>query len=216
MRARARKAPRRNRPRGTGERLGFSAANLLTIGRMILVPAFIILVVSNEPGWALGVFAAAGISDALDGFVARRYGQGSALGAFLDPVADKLLMTAALVVLSLPDHPASFPEFSLQNRFPILLTILTISRDVLIVLIALVIHLATGLTRFPPTVYGKVTTVVQVATVSAILFYNTLGIRSQVVVPGMVLLTLACTVFSGLHYLPHAARLAATAPDPRP
>jgi cardiolipin synthase len=193
--------------------LGFTAANLVTIGRMILVPAFIMLVVSNQPGWALGVFAAAGISDALDGFVARRFGR-SALGAFLDPLADKLLITAALVVLSLPDHPASFPEFVLQNRFPILLTILTISRDVLIVLIALGIHLATGVSRFPPTVYGKITTAVQVVTVSAILLYNTLGIRSQVVVPGMIWLTLACTVFSGLHYLPRAARLAATASDP--
>lgn len=190
--------------------MGFPAANIVTIGRMILVPAFIMLVVSNQPGWALGVFAAAGISDALDGFVARRFGQNSALGAFLDPLADKLLMTAALVVLSLPDHPASFPEFTLQNRFPILLTILTISRDVLIVLIALGIHLATGLTRFPPTLFGKITTVVQVATVSAILLYNTLGIRSETVVPGMILLTLVCTVGSGLHYLPRAARLTAT------
>ena len=194
--------------------MGFTAANLVTIGRMILVPAFIILVVSNHPGWALGVFAAAGISDALDGFVARHFGQGSALGAFLDPLADKLLITAALVVLSLPDHPASFPEFTLQNRFPILLTILTISRDVLIVLIALGIHLATGRSRFPPTLYGKITTAVQVATVAAILLYNTLGIRSQAVVPGMILLTLACTIFSGLHYLPHAARLAAGASEP--
>ncbi|MCI0659189.1 MAG: CDP-alcohol phosphatidyltransferase family protein, partial [Acidobacteria bacterium] len=67
--------------------MGFTVANLLTIARMVLVPVFIMLVVSNHPGWALGVFAAAGISDALDGFVARRFGQGSSLGAFLDPLA---------------------------------------------------------------------------------------------------------------------------------
>src|SRR5213594_2813549 len=139
---------------------------------MVLVPIFIMLVVSNHPGWALGIFAAAGLSDALDGFIARRFGQGTSLGAFLDPIADKLLMTAALVVLSLPNHPASFPHFFLLNRFPILLTILTISRDVLIVLIALVIHLTTGLTRFTPTVYGKLTTGVQVVTACVILFYN--------------------------------------------
>ena len=192
--------------------MGFTVANLLTIARMVLVPAFIMLVVSNQPGWALGVFAAAGISDALDGFVARHFGQGSALGAFLDPLADKLLMTAALVVLSLPDHPASFPSFTLLNRFPILLTILTISRDVLIVLIALVIHLATGLTRFPATLYGKITTVTQVVTVCTMLLYNTLGIHSTTVVPALVYLALAATLFSGFHYIRHAARLAASAP----
>ena len=193
--------------------MGFTVANLLTIGRMVLVPVFILLVVSNQPGWALGVFAAAGVSDALDGFVARRFDQGTLLGAILDPLADKLLMTAALVVLSLPDHPASFPDFTLLNRFHILLTILTISRDVLIVLIALVIHLATGLTRFPPTLYGKITTVIQVVTVCAMLLYNTLGIHSTRLVPGLVTLALAATLFSGFHYIRHAARLAAAAPD---
>jgi cardiolipin synthase len=196
--------------------LGFTLANLLTIARMVMVPVFIMLVVSNQPGWALAVFAAAGVSDALDGFLARRLGQGSPLGAFLDPIADKLLITAALVVLSLPDHPASFPDFFLRNRFPILLTILTISRDVLIVLIALVIHIATGQTRFPPTVYGKATTVIQVVTVCAILLCNALGRRSDHLVPALVYLTLAATLFSGLHYIVHGARLAAAAPgEPR-
>ena len=193
--------------------MGFTLPNLVTIARMVLVPPFIMLVVSNRPGWALAVFATAGISDALDGFVARRFGQRSELGAFLDPVADKLLVTAALVVLSIPDHPASFPHFVLLNRFPILLTILTISRDVFIVLIALVIHLATGLTRFPPTVCGKITTVVQVVTVCVILLYNHLQIRSTAVVPGLVYLTLAVTLLSGFHYILHGARLAGSAPD---
>jgi cardiolipin synthase (CMP-forming) len=193
--------------------LGFSVANLLTIARMVMVPPFIMLVVSNHSGWALALFGAAGVSDALDGLAARKFGQGTSLGAFLDPLADKLLMTAALVVLSLPDHPASFPGFFLLNRFPILLTILTISRDVLIVLIALVIHLATGLTKFPPTLFGKITTVVQVVTVCVILLFNALSMQSPLV-PALVWLTLAATVISGLHYIFHAAHLAATAPDP--
>ena len=193
--------------------MGFTLANRVTIARMVMVPVFIILVVSNQPGWAFGVFAAAGLSDALDGFIARRFGQGTSLGAFLDPIADKLLMIAALVVLSLPDDPASFPHFVLLNRFPILLTILTISRDVLMVLIALVIHLATGLTRFSPTLYGKITTFIQVFTVCIILLCNSLQVRSDTVVPGLVWLTLAATLFSGFHYIVRAARLAATAPD---
>ena len=81
--ARPTKARFPSRPRSGGP-LGFTAANVVTIGRMILVPAFIMLVVSNQPGWAFGIFAAAGISDALDGFLARHFGR-SALGAFLDP-----------------------------------------------------------------------------------------------------------------------------------
>ena len=143
----------------------WTVPNQITLLRLGFLPFFLILISYEHYRWALLVLILAALSDACDGLIARKFNQRSSLGAFLDPIADKLLMTAALVVLSLPDHPASFPTFALLNRFPILLTILTISRDVLIVLIALVIHLATGLTRFPPTLYGKNTTVVQVVTV---------------------------------------------------
>jgi len=83
----------------------------------------------------------------------------------------------------------------------------------LIVLIALVIHLATGLTRFPPTLYGKITTVVQVVTVCFILLFNSLSVRSDRLIPGLVILTLFATLFSGFHYILHGARLAASAPE---
>ncbi|MEK7798522.1 MAG: CDP-alcohol phosphatidyltransferase family protein, partial [Acidobacteriota bacterium] len=69
-------------------------ANQLTILRMVMIPLLITLLLNNLNGWALAVFILAGITDALDGLIARRYSQSSSIGAFLDPMADKLLMTA--------------------------------------------------------------------------------------------------------------------------
>ena len=110
----------------------FTTANQLTLLRIIFVPVFIILLVYSDTGWALPVFLAAGITDALDGFIARRYGQKTAVGAFLDPIADKLLMTSAVVLLSLP-----LMEF--VNALPRWLMVIMISRDVFIFLFTLVL-----------------------------------------------------------------------------
>src|SRR5882724_4780736 len=129
-------------------------ANLVTIARMITIPLLITLLLSNHHGWAFGVFVFAGITDLLDGVIARRYKQSSGLGAFLDPMADKLLMTACFILLSLPDHPRAAPEFYIPNHIPLYLTIVTISRDVFIVMIALLGHLTFGLNRFTPTSLG--------------------------------------------------------------
>ena len=101
-------------------------ANQLTLLRMLLIPAFVVLVIEGELGWALVVFAAAGVTDALDGVIARRSGQKTTLGAWLDPMADKLMLVSAFVVLTLPG-------LGLANRLPIWLTALIISRDVCIV-----------------------------------------------------------------------------------
>ena len=86
-------------------------ANQLTLFRMVMIPLLITLLLGNLHGWALLVFILAGVTDALDGLIARRYRQSSNIGAFLDPMADKLLMTACFIVLALPDHPKSVPEF---------------------------------------------------------------------------------------------------------
>ncbi|HEV7518959.1 MAG TPA: CDP-alcohol phosphatidyltransferase family protein, partial [Thermoanaerobaculia bacterium] len=80
----------------------FTIPNLLSILRMGLVPFFIISVLGGEPRRALLIFVAAGITDALDGAIARLYGQQSLLGAYLDPIADKLLLTSAYIILSIP------------------------------------------------------------------------------------------------------------------
>ena len=84
-------------------------ANQLTLLRMLLIPAFVILVVYGFLGWALVVFATAGITDGLDGVIARRSGQNTSIGAWLDPMADKLLLVTTFVVLT-------WPGLGLANR----------------------------------------------------------------------------------------------------
>jgi cardiolipin synthase len=128
-------------------------------------------------------------------------------------MADKLLMTACFIVLSLPDHPKSAPDFTIVNHLPLWLTIVTISRDVFIVLIALLVHLTSGLTRFEPTLLGKITTGVQLVTIGGVLLLNWLGVEAPILVAGMVYVTLAVTLSSGIHYIIHATRIGS--PDPR-
>ena len=79
-----------------------TVANQLTLLRMLLIPAFIVLIVDGELGWALAVFALAGVTDGLDGVIARRSGQKTTLGAWLDPMADKLMLVSTFVVLTVP------------------------------------------------------------------------------------------------------------------
>jgi cardiolipin synthase len=196
--------------------MGLTVANQMTIIRMVMIPLLITLVLSNHPAWALGVFVAAGLTDALDGLIARRYRQISPLGTFLDPMADKLLLTACFIILSIPDHPQSIPEFAVANHIPVFLTIVTISRDVFIVIIALVMHLAAGVTRFTPTILGKMTTVTQIVTIGIVLLLNALGIEGPIVVAGFSWLTLAMTIASGLHYIYYSALLVGSDETVRP
>jgi cardiolipin synthase len=123
-------------------------------------------------------------------------------------MADKLLMTALFIVLSIPDHPQSLPDFEAANHLPVYLTVVTISRDVFIVMISLVIHLATGHVGFKPTFLGKVTTVIQVVTVGTVLLCNSINQPAPILISGLVWLTLAMTLSSGLHYIYHANRVA--------
>src|SRR5437867_9968512 len=176
-------------------------ANQLTMFRMVMIPLLITLLLRNLHGWAFAVFVLAGLTDALDGLIARRYRQSSHLGAFLDPMADKLLMTACFIVLALPDHPKSVPDFHMINHIPVYLTIVTISRDVFIVIIALLVHMTSGLPSFRPTFLGKLTTVVQVVTIGTVILLNYLGEEQEVLVAGLVWLSLHLTLASGFHYI---------------
>ena len=106
----------------------------------------------------------------------------------------------------MPDSPSLFPEFILVNRIPVRLTILTISRDVLIVLIALVLNLVSEQRRFPPTLLSKINTAVQVVTVLAVLTFNTLTLASELFLPICYWATLLTTVVSGFHYIYLTAR----------
>ena len=185
--------------------MGLTLPNQLTLFRMILIPFFVVATLYGHMGWALGIFILAGVTDGLDGLVARMTGQRSALGAFLDPAADKLLMTAAFVVLSLPPM-LSLPQFHLENRLPVWLTVMVISRDFLIVLVAVLFNMALGLKRFPPTLPGKITTGVQITTVSVFLLLNALAVQWVWVAHFCVAACLLATVGSGLHYATYAVR----------
>ncbi len=175
-----------------------TTANQLTLLRMLLIPAFVILVVYEYDAWALGVFVVAGVTDALDGWLARR-GQQKTLGAFLDPMADKLLLVTTFIVLTLPG-------IGLVNRIPLWLTILVISRDVVIVLTVAIVTVVVGRRQFTPSIYGKWATAAYIVTCVVVMFFNVLGTQS-VIVTAFIYLSLALTLISGIHYIVHAARI---------
>ncbi|HZN10266.1 MAG TPA: CDP-alcohol phosphatidyltransferase family protein [Blastocatellia bacterium] len=175
-----------------------TAANLLTVSRLILIPVFITAVYYQRFLWALLLFAAAALTDGLDGLLARALDQRTQLGAILDPMADKLLLVAAFVVLSLPG-------FTLTPPIPFWLTATAISRDVFIVLGALVINMTTGFSRFRPSTPGKLNTVVQLATIVLFLAANAFGLP-HVYLRVAYYAALGMAVFSGLHYIAYVNR----------
>ena len=149
-------------------------ANQLTLLRMLLIPAFVILVLYGEMGWALAIFATAGATDALDGLIARRSGQKTQLGAWLDPMADKLLLVTTFIVLTLPG-------LGLANRLPVWLTVLIISRDIVIVLTVTIVNFAIGRRTFQPSIFGKAATAIYIVTAVAAMLFNYLGRHSSLV-----------------------------------
>lgn len=179
-----------------------TAANQLTLLRMLLIPAFVILVVYGYLGWALTVFVTAGITDGLDGLIARLSGQKTSLGAWLDPAADKLLLVTTFIVLTLPG-------LGLANRLPIWLTVLIISRDVVIVLTVAVVNLAIGPRTFSPSFFGKVATATYIVTAVVAMIFNYRGYASPVVTV-FVYASLAITLISSFHYIFHASRIVNT------
>jgi cardiolipin synthase len=175
-----------------------TTANQLTILRIVFVPVFIILLVYEELGLALGTFVVAGITDVLDGIIARRFGQKTSIGAVLDPIADKLLMTSSILILSLP-------QMEFQNAIPRWLMIVIIFRDVFILLVSLIVVLMVGWRVFTPSPYGKASTVMQVVTVLVVLYSN----WRHLAVPELHILFYATglmTAFSGIHYLVRGLR----------
>jgi cardiolipin synthase (CMP-forming) len=177
----------------------FTLANQITVLRMLLIPAFVLLVVYGYLGWALIVFVIAGATDALDGLIARLAHQKTDLGAWLDPAADKLLLVTTFIVLTLPN-------IDLVNRIPIWLTILIISRDIGIVLTAAIVNLAVGPRTFKPSLLGKAATALFIVTCVVVMYYNYLG-RNSVVVDTFIWLSLIITLASGIDYLFRLAKI---------
>jgi cardiolipin synthase len=176
-----------------------TAANQLTLLRMLLIPAFVILVIYGYLGWALIVFVTAGVTDGLDGLIARWSGQKTSLGAWLDPMADKLLLVTTFIVLTLPG-------LNLANRLPTWLTVCIISRDIVIVATVAIVNLAIGPRTFQPSVFGKIATATYIVTAVAAMLFNYLGYHSVIVDVG-VWASLAITLISAFHYIWHARRI---------
>ena len=168
-------------------------ANQLTILRMLFVPCFVILLIYDHPKAATILFLIAAVTDGLDGLLARKLQQKTVLGSFLDPMADKILLTAAFVTLTIPSLP-------LLLHIPTWLTVLTISRDVIIAVSVLIIHLQTQHTKFPPSLLGKCTTAVQLMTVGVCMLANFEVNLAIAIFPLVIYSTLAFTLTSGLHY----------------
>ena len=175
--------------------------NLVTFLRMALIPVFASLLYYERSGWALIVFLIAGVSDGIDGFVARRFKQESELGTIIDPIADKLLMTVAFVILTLPNI---FPPVK-HLPVPFWVTAAVIGRDVLIITVAGAIHIMTGFREFKPSWLGKLSTLVQVVAVGLILLAAVFGYSFYL--PTVYTLVVALAFFSGFHYIFFVAKL---------
>ncbi len=181
--------------------MSLTVPNLITLARMGLIPFFIIAVLGGQAWRALVIFCVAGVTDALDGFIARFFGQRSALGAYLDPIADKLLLTSAYVVLAIPGlHPGV--------HIPIWVTVLVIARDVLIVVVALILHLAMQISAFPPSPLSKLNTLTQIAAVALVLM-SWIWPRFEVAAILGAQAVGALTIASGLDYILRTNRLVA-------
>jgi cardiolipin synthase len=169
--------------------------NQLTFLRLGFLPFFIVLIIYGRYPWALLILVLAALTDGMDGLLARSLDQKSSLGAYLDPIADKLMLSSSFVVLAL------------EGRIPRWLTILVLSRDVLILTTATVILLASGYRHFPPSVYGKITTVAQILLVFVVLAAEGFQLSNLAMLrQALVYVVAGFTVYSGFHYSVVVAR----------
>jgi cardiolipin synthase (CMP-forming) len=166
-----------------------SAPNLLTLMRICLAPFLVAAILEGEYKLGFILFVVAGLTDALDGMLARVLKQRSMLGHYLDPVADKLLLSTLFLVLL---H---------KGLMPVTVTVLVFGRDVAILLVAALLYMAVGRREFHPSVFGKANTLAQIAAVAAVLLQQ-LTPAYWVFVARRVSLdaTIVLTVASGLHY----------------
>src|SRR3954468_8513668 len=178
--------------------------NLLTILRMVLIPVFVSLLFYEKFAAALLVFVLAGITDGLDGLLARRFEQKSQLGTILAPIAGKLLLVTSFIVLSLPQiAPQPIPR---HFPVPFWVTAAVISRDVFIVVGAAAINIVTGFKKFRPSWLGKINTTVQILAIVLILIAASYPPLSGYL-PTVYTTVFAFSLFSGIHYIFFASKL---------
>jgi cardiolipin synthase len=185
-----------------GCRLGLNAPNLITLSRLLSVPLMIWLIVGAEFVAAFWVFICAGVSDALDGFIAKRFDCRTELGALLDPAADKALLSSVYVALGIAEH------------LPTWLVILVVFRDVMIVGGFVLIQSLSAPSKFDPLYISKINTLVQISLVAYVLARLGLGFPDGEVTPVLVWVVALTTLLSGASYLVRWARILSGAEQP--
>jgi cardiolipin synthase len=168
----------------------WTAPNEITLLRLIFIPFVIMNVMGGDYRWAITLFLLAGASDALDGSLARLLKQKTVLGQYLDPIADKLLLSSCFLVLSF--------EHKIAWKF----TVLVLSRDICIVAISGALYATNALRDFRPSLYGKLNTAAQVLTIP-IVMAREIYTQSWLVEAKAIALwtTFALTLVSGVHYI---------------
>ena len=168
-----------------------SAPNLLTLLRLIFLPFVVIAVLGGHYRWALAIFVIAGITDGLDGLLARLMEQQTTLGLYLDPIADKLLLSTMFLVL-----------FA-THKIPLAVTVLVFSRDIIIVIICSLLYASGAMRVFKPSLLGKANTVAQILTVLFVLLHEIDPANYWMAKTRQLgfNVTVALTVLSGVHYV---------------
>jgi len=167
-----------------------TAPNQITLLRLIFIPFVIITVLDGNWPWALGLLIAAGLSDALDGLLARALHQQTLLGQYLDPIADKLLLSSLFLVLSV------------AKKIPWKYTVLVFSRDVCIVATAVVLYATVGFRDFRPSIFGKINTLCQIAAVFFVVLSQVMPVPPVLWLEKLFLYaTFTFTLVSGIHYI---------------
>ncbi|MEJ2313554.1 MAG: CDP-alcohol phosphatidyltransferase family protein [Nitrospirota bacterium] len=169
--------------------------NSLTVLRIVLIPAFVIALQYGRTDVALYLFVAAALSDGLDGLIARLKHQKTALGAILDPLADKFMLIT------------SFVFYAYFGWLPTWLTIIVISRDLMVVAGWMAVYFSTRRMVVNPSVFGKAAIFTQFVLICYILLYKNFGILPGLYRP-LIMLTTALVMFSGLHYVYRELRIA--------
>jgi len=164
--------------------------NLLTLLRLVIIPFIVINVVGGNYGWALGLLVLAGISDFFDGMLARALTQHTELGQYLDPIADKMLLSTLFLVLSI------------MHDIPWKYTVLVFSRDATILIVAGVLYITNSLRDFRPSIFGKINTTAQIAAVFFVMLHRVTSVAWIGLARRLGLYaTFAFTLISGLHYI---------------
>jgi cardiolipin synthase len=167
----------------------WTVPNQITLLRLGFLPFFLILILYQKYEWALLVLVLAAFTDAIDGLLARKLNQKSAVGAYLDPIADKLLLSFSFIALAM------------EKKIPWWLTIMVISRDVLMLIVAAVILLIQGYMPFPPSLLGKATTFFEIGMVFfAVLAAAYPDARLELLLYYLAFTVAAFVTVSGFHY----------------